>query len=263
MLLAALFGVLFAVAGPAAAHASVVSSDPVDGSRLKAAPAQVTITFDEPVSLGDIGYLHVTDQNGSKVDAGPAFHPSGNGAQVADKLKSGLGDGTYTASFRIISADSHPVAGTVRFIVGNGVLSSAPAAGASVDHSTTAVLDVARWLSFAGIALVGGCWLLLTVWPAGRADPRAQQLAYAGIGAASLGAVAETLLQGPYTAGTGLSQVTRWQLLDSTLHTAFGEYHCVRLVLLGVAALFFGSCSDRCRPRLRGGSSPLRPSSRR
>ena len=240
-LLAALVGVLFGEAGPAAAHASVVSSDPVDGSRLKAAPAQVSITFDEPVSLGDIGYLHVTDQNGSKVDAAPAFHPNGNGAQIADKLKSGLGDGTYTASFRIISADSHPVAGTVRFVVGNGVLSSAPPAGASVNHATTAVLDVARWLSFAGFALIAGCWLALSVWPGGRTDRRARALAWSGVTGAAIGTVAETLLQGPYTAGTGLSQVTRWQLLDSTLHTAFGEYHCVRLVLIGVLALFFGA----------------------
>jgi copper transport protein len=240
VLLAALFGVLFVAAGPASAHASVVSSDPVDGSRLKAAPAAVTITFDQPVGLGDVGYLHVTDQNGNKVDAGSAFHPNGNGAQVEDKLKPGLGDGTYTASFRIISADSHPVAGTVRFVVGNGVLSAAPPAGATVNHATTVVFDMARWVSFAGFALIAGAWLWLSVWPAGRSDRRARAVAWTGVGSAAVGAVAETVLQGPYTAGTGLSNITRWQLLDSTLHASFGEYHCVRLVLIGVIALFFG-----------------------
>jgi copper transport protein len=240
VLFSTLFAVLFAAAGPASAHASVVSSDPVDGSRLKAAPATVIITFDQPVGLGDVGYLHVTDQNGNKVDAGPAFHPNGNGAQVEDKLKPGLGDGTYTASFRIISADSHPVAGTVRFIVGNGVLSAAPPAGATVNHATTVVFDMARWVSFAGFALIAGSWLWLSVWPAGRSDRRARVVAWTGVGAGAVGAVAETVLQGPYTAGTGLSNITRWQLLDSTLHASFGEYHCVRLVLIGVVALFFG-----------------------
>ncbi|HEX3306914.1 MAG TPA: copper resistance protein CopC, partial [Streptosporangiaceae bacterium] len=41
-----------AIAAPAAsAHAVLVASTPVDGSRVNAEPAQVRLTFDEPVGL--------------------------------------------------------------------------------------------------------------------------------------------------------------------------------------------------------------------
>lgn len=242
LLLAALFGaVLLVGAGPAGAHATVVATDPIDGSRLKAAPSVVTITFDQAVSLGSIGYLHVTDQTGRKVDAGAAFHPGGDGAKIADKLKSGLGDGTYTASFRIVSADSHPVAGTIRFVVGNGALSGPTGgAGGTVDTITSKTFDAVRWISFAGFALLVGSWLVLVAWPAGRGVARARRLVWCGLGAAVLGTVAEELMQGPYTAGTGLGDMFNWPLFDGTLHTDYGQYHSLRLLFLGLAAAFFG-----------------------
>jgi copper transport protein len=241
LLVAALFGLGFGLAGPASAHASVVSSDPIDGSRLASVPSVVTITFDEAVGLGSIGYLHVTDQSGRRVDAGAAYHPAGDGAKVADRLRSGLGDGTYTASFRVISADSHPVAGTVRFVVGNGVLSASAIGTSTVDHVTSAVFDIARWISFAGLALLAGSWLILSIWPQGRDDRRARTIVWTGLGVSAAGAAAELLLQGPYTAGTGVSDVANWSLLDATLHTSYGQYHGARLLLLGVSAFLLGS----------------------
>jgi copper transport protein len=240
VLLGTVLGIGFALAGAASAHASVVGSTPTDGSRLKSAPAVVTVTFDEPVGLGGAGYLHVTDQSGRRVDAGVAFHPGGDGAKVADKLKSGLGDGTYTGSFRVISDDSHPVAGTIRFVVGNGVLTAAPGTTSTVNHTTNVAFDAVRWVSFAGFALLGGAWLLLTVWPQGRDDRRAARIVWSGWTAMALGAAAELVLQGPYTAGTGLSDVVSWSLLDGTLHTDYGQAHCARLLLLGALALLLG-----------------------
>ncbi len=250
-LIAAMSGVGLAVAGPASAHATVVSSDPVDGSRLKAAPAVVTVTFDESVGLGSVGYLHVTDQSGRRVDAGAAYHPGGDGAEIADKLRPGLGDGTYTASFRVVSSDSHPVAGTVRFVVGNGVLSASAVAGATVDHATNLAFDVVRWLSFAGFALLAGAWLVLTVWPQGRDDRRARAIVWIGVGGAAFGAVAELLLQGPYTAGTGLSGMFNWSLIDGTLHTSYGQYHSARLLLLGLVAGLLGASLQAVEHRAR------------
>lgn len=108
-----MLGLGVALAGVASAHATVVASDPVDGSRLAHAPSVVTVTFDESVGLGGAGYVHVTDQSGNRVDNGAAFHPNGDATKVADRLQPGLGDGTYTASYRVVSADSHPVARSV------------------------------------------------------------------------------------------------------------------------------------------------------
>jgi copper transport protein len=258
LLLAALFGTGLALAGAASAHASVVSSDPADGSRLKAVPHQVTITFDESVSLGNLGYLHVTDAKGRRVDTGTASHPGGDDTKIAATLRGGLGDGTYTESFRVISADSHPVAGVVRFVVGNGVLSVTPAGGSTVNRGTSALFAVARWISYAGFALLGGAWLLLTVWPAGRDDVRAERLLWTGWGAAVVGALGELVLQGPYAAGRGPSAVGRWSLLDDTLHTDYGQFHCARLLLLGALAVLFGAMlQPRRRARFEDAAWPL------
>jgi copper transport protein len=232
VLLGAILGFGFALAAGAAAHATVVSSNPVDGSRLKSAPSAVTITFDEPVGVGGSGYLHVIDEQGKRVDSARAFHPGGDGSRVTDPLTSGLGDGTYTASYRVVSADSHPVAGTLRFVVGNGVLKAAAVDASAVNPRTSVVFGIARWISFAGLALLGGAWLLLSVWRPGCHDHRARATVWTGCGVTAFGAVAELLVQGPYVAGIR-PDLGKWSLLDSTLHSAYGQFHVVRLLLVG------------------------------
>ncbi|SHH30773.1 copper transport protein [Jatrophihabitans endophyticus] len=237
--LAGFLGLGLVLAAPAAAHATVASADPADGSRLQRAPSSVTITFDEGVTLGRVGYLHVTDQTGARVDTGAASQPGGDQTRIRDMLRSGLGDGTYTASFRVVSADSHPVAGTIRFVVGDGALVRGSVGASGGNGVTESVMDVARWISYAGLALLGGVWLLLTVWPEGRDDRRARRFAWTGWAVTGVGALAEALLQGPYTAGAGPQRLFDPSLVDATLHTDYGQLHSARLLLLGLLGLIF------------------------
>ena len=236
-LLALLAGwAVLAVAGaaPALAHATVVSTDPSDGARLQAAPAKVSITFSESVSVRS-GYLKVVDAAGKQVSAG---NPTGAGRQVSVALRSGLGDGSYIASYRIVSADSHPIGGAFSFVVGNGPLIAATGSvvGGTTDPVVDAVFKVARWVSFAGVVLFGGLAFLVLCWPAGRADPRARRLVWTGWGGIAAGAVVGLLLEGPYAAGTGLRDALRPSLVDATLSTTYGRMLCARLVLLGALA---------------------------
>jgi copper transport protein len=235
LLLVALSGGSLLLAAPASAHAVLISSDPVDGSRLNRSPSSVTIRFDEPVGL-DPGYLRVVDASGRRVDAGPASHPNSDGAEIEVGLQPGLGDGSYLASYRVISADSHPVSGSIRYVVGNGPLvtprGSSGSGGASAAVSTA--LAVSHWLSFAGIAVVGGSWLIFTIWPYGRYRPDVRRLIWTGWLAAVIGAAGEFLVQGPYAAGDRLNAMFHSQLLDATLHANTGQLLSVRLVLIGV-----------------------------
>ena len=234
LLLLGLLGAGLLLAAPAAAHATLVTSDPRDGARLRSAPHAVTLVFDENVGLG---YLHVTNQRGTRVDAGNATHPAGDGSKVTDQLRPGLGDGSYTASFRIISADGHPVAGTIRFVVGNGALvHGSIAEGTAANSLTSALFDVVRWIGYVGVALLGGAWLLFTIWPEGRDDQRTRRIVWTGWGAVTLGTAAALLIQGPYTAGTGISKVFDTSALNDTLHTHFGTMQSLRLLLLGALA---------------------------
>ncbi len=263
VVLGALFGAALLAAAPASAHATVESSDPADGARLPQAPATVTVRFDEAVSLGSLSYLHVVDQQGSRVESGTVFHPGGDAVAIRVELRSGLGDGTYTASFRVISADSHPVAGVIRFVVGNGPLVTGATAGVGgALDAVRAAFDAARWTSYAGFALLAGVWLVLSVWHRGRDDRRARRIIWGGWAALVAGTVLEFLLQGPYVAGEGLGHMLDGSLLDATLHSTYGRAHSVRLVLLGLGALLLGrlfAALTRRESRLAELAWPLGP----
>jgi copper transport protein len=225
-------------AGPALAHATVVATDPSDGTRLTSAPARVTVTFSEQVTFSS-GYLRVVDSKGRRVDSGPAEHPGQDGTKVSVGLRSGLTDDSYIVSYRVVSADSHPVGGAYSFVVGNGPLVAATGLvlGGTNDRVVGAAFDVTRWLSFAGLVLLGGLAFLLLCWPGGRAVPRARRLVWTGWGMSAAAAVLGVLLQGPYAAGSGLARVFSPSLLSATLNTTYGRMLCIRLILLGVLAV--------------------------
>jgi copper transport protein len=222
-------------ATPALAHATVAGSDPAESSRLQAAPSKVTVTFSEDVGVG-AGFLKVVDGKGNTVSTGSA---TSNGRDVSVPLASGLGDGSYIVSYRITSADSHPIDGAFAFVVGDGPLIAATGSvlGGGTDGVVSDVFTVARWISFVGIVLFGGLAFLVLCWPRGRVDPRARKLIWYGWWGATAGAVLGLILQGPYAAGTGMLDVLDTSLLKTTLATTYGRMLCGRLVLLGALAV--------------------------
>lgn len=240
VVLASLFAAFVAAlstAAPASAHAVVVITDPVDGARLTSAPSQVTVSFDEPVAL-NVGYFRVIDNTGRRVDRGNPTHPGGDPTKIAVALASGLGDGGYLASFRVVSADSHPVGGTVRFVVGNGsfVNDTTDAGDTRVNRVAQASLAGAHTATFVGLSLLAGGWIVFTIWPSGRRRASVVRTVWTGWFVLAAGTVAELLLQGVYGGGGPLSDVLKWSLLDATLHENTGQILCLRLLLLGLLA---------------------------
>jgi copper transport protein len=105
---------LVLLAPSASAHASLVSTDPAEGEVLADAPESLTLIFDEPVALSAQG-ARLYDASGTEVAAD---------ARSVDRVVTvapgeQLADGTYVLSYRVISADSHPVAGSLTFSVGS------------------------------------------------------------------------------------------------------------------------------------------------
>ncbi|MGY1711726.1 FixH family protein [Geodermatophilus sp. SYSU D00758] len=240
-----------AAAGPAAAHAELVATDPGEGARLEAAPEHVTLTFTEGVGLG-AGYARVLDSSGDRVDTGTA---TVEGDTVVIPLRSDLGDGGYLVTYRVVSADSHPVSGAWSFAVGDGELvpADAAAAGGGTDPVVAVALPVTRWLGFAGLALgLGIPVLLLAGWPAGWASPRLRALATAGLAGTAGAALLTLLLQGPYAAGSGPASALDPALLGATLGSATGIALAARAVLALALLLAL-------RPAWGAGAPPARP----
>ncbi|MGY1724304.1 copper resistance CopC/CopD family protein [Blastococcus sp. SYSU DS0533] len=230
LLVAGWFGAGVGTAVPAAAHATLVATTPGEGARVDTAPDAVTLQFTEGVSLG-AGYARVLGADQQRVDAGNA---TVDGDVVTVPLRGDLPDGGYLVTYRVISADSHPVSGAFSFAVGDGELLAAGTAdsGTATDPVVGTLLPVTRWVGYAGLALALGVPVLVAVcWPAGRASARLRGMALGGAAAVALSAVAGFLLQGPYAAGTGLAAVADPALLGATARTGVGWGALARVVL--------------------------------
>ena len=251
-LLAVWLGGGVVTAPPAAAHATLVSTDPGEGARLDAVPAEVSLEFSEGVSLG-AGYARVLGSDGERVDTGAA---AVDGRVLRVPLRADLPDDGYLVTYRVISADSHPISGAYSFVVGDGdLLSTAGGAGEDrTDPVVGAALPISRWLGFAGLALaVGVPLLVLLCWPAGWRSAPLRRLSSWGAGLVAGSAVASFLLQGPYAAATGPGSLLDPALLSATLSSATGLTLLARAVL-AVALLLV------LRPVWRRGEAPARAS---
>lgn len=98
-------------AGPAAAHNTLVSSDPADGASLASGPQRVTLVFDQPVNSG-FNTVTVTGPGDTRWTAGQVV--TNDNTVTTDMLPLGPA-GEYTIGYRVVSADGHPVTGTLRF----------------------------------------------------------------------------------------------------------------------------------------------------
>jgi copper transport protein len=223
-------------------------------------PREVTLRWSEPVDLGP-GSVRLLDATGGEVKTGKAAHIGGDRTTARLALPAGLERGTYVVSWRVTSADSHPVSGAFSFSVGEQsslVTAGAPGASSAV---VKAVDGIARGLSFVGFALaVGGACVLLVLWPEGSSSTRGRRFLQVGVGALMLGTVALLVLQGPYTTGGSLLDAFKPSLLSFSLSTAFGKALAVRIVLtLAFAALVAEALSAAREPReaaAPGGAAP-------
>jgi len=241
------FAVLAGPAAPASAHAVLASSAPVADAVVPSAPGEVVLRFSEAVRLVP-GKIRVIGPDGKRVDVG---EPSVSGGTVTVTLRPGGPRGTYLVSYRVISADSHPVAGGYTYSV--GAPSTAPvdteagSADAEVDPFLKVAIPVAKYVGYAGLVfLVGPVLVLALLWP-GRLSRRGPaRLVWTGLGLVALSTVAGLLLQAPYTTGAALSDITGADLRQ-VFGSQFGTAHLIRLVVLAGAALLLV-------PLLRGAS---------
>ena len=232
-----------ALAAPAAAHAELIRSDPAPGAVLQRSPAEIVLTFTESVEAQG-GAIRVFDTDGERVDQGGA---DASGSTVRMPLPD-LGDGSYVVTWRVTSADAHPISGAFTFQVGQGAGAGATSrevqgladellAEQGGDRVVGAVYGVARFLVFAGLALlIGAVFFSLVIWPPARATAGARRVALTGWIATFVGTAVGLLAYGPYAEGLGLGDVLSTTLLGNTLDVRFGQVWLARLLLLLVAA---------------------------
>jgi len=269
----ALLGMLSSA--PAAyAHAQLLGTSPVSGATVATQPKEVIFEFNQDVG-GTLGAVRVYDAQGNEVDDLNVMHPDGDEHWMGVGLKPGLPDGTYTGTYRVISADTHIVYGGLVFNIGHaGAAPKFTVAGLIGRNKSGEVTEVAfgvgRGLNYLTLALmVGGIAFLLLVWLPGFAavagpEPRWSQAADAfavrigklftvAVVGGVIVSVLGVLLQGASAAGVSLWVSLKGSVIDSTLESRFGEVWGARAidwVLLGAVLLAARPLGRRRQPRV-------------
>jgi len=195
-LLSLLFTLLLAV--PALAHASLLTSEPTDGSVVATAPSTFTLTFNEPVSPT---VLSLIEPGGQAV---PLDHPHLADDVVSVPMPPALADGSYALSWRVISADGHPIGGSVVFSIGAPSTANQPQVAPTFDPVVRAGIWLSKLLVYGGLFVgIGGVFARrwLGIAKAGRATEFALLAGTLGLlpnvgfeGADALGRPANALL---------------------------------------------------------------------
>jgi copper transport protein len=114
------------------AHASLVRAEPADGAMLSETPKTLNLTFNEPVS---VLVMRLIGPNGEVV--APAAAAENNVVTVSPPQ---LRRGSHVLSWRVVSADGHPVGGSFVFSIG-------AASGTSVAASGNPTVRSALWMA--------------------------------------------------------------------------------------------------------------------
>jgi copper transport protein len=239
--------VLLLAPASAIAHAMLEETEPAGSAQLAHAPGQVVLRFSETVDAS-LGAVQVFDAAGQTVQQGAAFHPNGDGPRVAVKLPANLPRGAYTVTYRVISADSHPISGGFTFAVGSGAGAARSVdsllAGHQASRATTTVFSAARGIEYAAIAAgLGSLIFFLACWLPGLREARrdgaewdAAAAAYAArarrvlvVAAAAglLAALAAIVLEGAVGGGTSVRAALEWPVIRDVLGTRFGTVYAV------------------------------------
>ena len=111
---AIVFALSVAIAPNASAHADLQVSTPEDGQSLEIAPEEVRLTFSEELfeELVEISILDAAGDLYSTIEVEQTPPP---GTDVIFPWPTQAPPGEYSIAYRVVSADGHPVTGTISF----------------------------------------------------------------------------------------------------------------------------------------------------
>jgi copper transport protein len=235
VLLVGWLAILLGVAGSASAHAGLISTDPPSGANLATAPNHVSFTFSEHVSLVRDG-IRLVDGKGTSTTLDGATVA---GATVRAPLPK-IGDGAYIVVYRVISADTHPVSGSVAFSVGPmtpGMAMPAPYEVPKPSTGVRATSAIERWVSYAGaVGVIGVPAFVLLCWPAGRTSRRLRHVPSAAAALVVLAALIAIPVQAVRATGRSFGASLHDGPISDVLHSAYGHAAQQRMLCAVLAA---------------------------
>lgn len=125
---------------PAQAHDELVSSTPEQNSFLQEAPQDIELTYSgELTQVEGATQVRVTDSEGKELTNGA---PVVKGKTVTQKIAGhGTNDDTYSVTWRVVSADGHPIQGSYELTVGEGAQESSSASASQPAKSISEAVE--------------------------------------------------------------------------------------------------------------------------
>jgi copper transport protein len=261
--------ILLAAPAAALAHAQLLGTVPQAGTTHATQPPRVIFEFNEPVGF-TLGAIRVYNAQGKEVDNSNVGHPAGVGSKLAGSLMPGLPAGTYTATYSVISADTHVVTGGLVFNVGHPSPSSLSVesliARDKAGEVTVVAFSVVRGLDYVSLALaIGG---LAFLWLAFARTPdavsrviqrRVERLLVIAIGLGILTGELGILLEGASAAGVSLWSSLHTDIIRSVLHSRFGWVWGSRTLVWIVLGLALATTAGARRVREARGARVADP----
>ena len=143
-----------------------------------------------------------------------------------------LDPGGYVVTWRVVSADSHPIGGAFTFAVGDGAILpnvSQFVAESGASRTVGVALGAARAAQFASLlVLVGIIAIARMRWTDGFADNGFRRVVIAAGAIAVVSAIAGIGLQGANQRGGAIGDAVRSDAWRDVLDTRFGEAWLVR-----------------------------------
>lgn len=245
---------MFAVAGwlmltvvaaaPASAHATLLFAVPVVGGAVPQSPHEVTLIFDERVTLSGAPIV-LTDTTRRQVRVGQG-RTEQDGRVVVVPVSQRLTPGVYDVRWQIVANDGDPVGGAYRFVVGPATslttMDILGPAGPSQQSPALVPSTVLRWLLFGALSVsLGGLVGVRVVRP--LAGPLPVPAPWTGP-AASVGAAAAAGLAGLVSGAGSLWRAVTGPSL-SALWSQPGRLALLEVAGFGAAATLAGTRARR------------------
>ncbi len=142
---------LLAGTDAALAHAILIETEPASQASLATPPSEIVLVFSEAVTPIVLRLLDINGQAIAEVD-----DVLGKNSRLSLPLQSRIPDGQYLVSYRVMSADTHPIAGAFSFSVGTpGTVDGFEIQEQGIEPARAMVL-VNRLLQFISLFIAAG-----------------------------------------------------------------------------------------------------------
>lgn len=227
-LIAAMLAAWLASTSLAAAHASLTATVPADGAVVPSAPQRFSLSFSEPVSPLT---LRLIRPDGAAV---PLARYAVRDRTVEIAAPDELSDGTHVLAWRVVSADGHPVGGSLIFSVREPSAAPPPVAE-PYDRTVRAGLWATKVALYAGLFVgIGGVFAIAWLFPRSRPGQGAVAAALA-VGFA--GTALSSPFQGLDALGADAAHFLQLSVWSAGMGTSYGRTVLGMLVAVLLAAL--------------------------